>query len=72
MEDLPTLQAFLPNSGVGYPVARDVNQEMNQAYRIDSFPTLVVVSKSGRVIYSESPPDFDAVRRVLDRELANG
>lgn len=50
MEDKETVLRFSAENSVSYPILIDTHGAVMRKYRIVAFPTLVVISKEGRII----------------------
>ncbi|MDP9037621.1 MAG: TlpA family protein disulfide reductase [Myxococcota bacterium] len=62
--------AFAAAHGLSYLIARDVEGDAARAYGVDSLPTLVVVSSSGKIVAVRSgTTDGDEIDGLLRRAL---
>ncbi len=61
---------FAAAYGLSYPIARDAEGEAARAYGIDSLPTLVIVSRAGKVVAVRTgTTDGDEIDGLLRRAL---
>jgi cytochrome c biogenesis protein CcmG, thiol:disulfide interchange protein DsbE len=62
--------AFAQAHGITYPIVHDAMSEVARMYDVESLPTLVVVSRSGRVVAVRSGVTDDAqLERLLRQAL---
>jgi cytochrome c biogenesis protein CcmG, thiol:disulfide interchange protein DsbE len=56
--------------GLTYPIVRDLSGAASRSYQIESIPTLVVVSRSGKVVAVRTGiTDDTEIERLLERAL---
>ena len=56
--------------GLTYPIVRDLSGTVSRSYEIESIPTLVVVSRTGRVVAVRTGiTDDSEIERLLERAL---
>lgn len=65
--------AFARKEGLTYPIARDANGQTMRAFEADSLPTLVVLSRAGKITAVRAGVTDDAelerlVRKALDSQ----
>ncbi|MBI2422482.1 MAG: redoxin family protein [Candidatus Hydrogenedentes bacterium] len=72
-EDIPTINAFLKQSGLSFPVVHDENGDARSTYQAEGIPQTVVLDKSGtvRVVHQGISPWFEEeLREQLDGLIA--
>ncbi|HEY5369534.1 MAG TPA: TlpA disulfide reductase family protein [Hanamia sp.] len=69
-EENSTLKLFVAKAGITYPVLLDKNN-VNQDYRVSSYPTLYLIDKKGNVIYAESGFDESATTKLEELIKSN-
>jgi thiol-disulfide isomerase/thioredoxin len=63
-------RAFAQSEGLSYPIVRDLQGEASRLYEVANLPTLVVLSRSGRVVAVRVGITDDAeIERLLRRAL---
>jgi cytochrome c biogenesis protein CcmG, thiol:disulfide interchange protein DsbE len=63
-------RAFALEHGLTYPIARDLSGSVSRSYEIESIPTLVVVSRTGKVVAVRTGiTDDTEIERLLQRAL---
>jgi hypothetical protein len=61
---------FAQSEGLSYPIVRDLQGEASRLYEVANLPTLVVLSRSGRVVAVRVGITDDAeIERLLRRAL---
>jgi thiol-disulfide isomerase/thioredoxin len=61
---------FAAAHGLSYPIVRDLTGAASHAYAIESIPTLVVVSRSGKVVAVRTGiTDDSEIEKLLERAL---
>lgn len=55
----------------GYPIYLDTDRSMNDAFQITGYPTMVIVGKSGEVLFTGHPAKRDEVRRTVEAALGS-
>src|SRR5262249_55796932 len=61
-------RAWALSRGLSFPIVYDVNEEAAHAYGVESLPTLVVVSRSGKVLATRTGVTDDAELEELVRQ----
>jgi cytochrome c biogenesis protein CcmG/thiol:disulfide interchange protein DsbE len=63
-------KAFAAANGLSYPIVRDLTGAASRAYAIESIPTLVIVSRTGKVVAVRTGiTDDSEIERLLERAL---
>jgi cytochrome c biogenesis protein CcmG, thiol:disulfide interchange protein DsbE len=61
---------FAATHDLGYPIVRDISGETSRTYQVDALPTLVVVSRAGKVVAVRTGITDDAeLERLLRQAL---
>ena len=61
-------RAFAMSHGLTYPIVHDTTGEASRAFAVESLPTLVVVSRSGKITAVRTGPTDDAELERLIRQ----
>ena len=56
-------RSFIASKGFSFPVALDLDHKTVEAYAVESFPTLLVIDKVGRMRYRNAgfSPDIEPI-----------
>ena len=68
-EEPSVVQAFVRTHPYTYPMVIDKDAKLNHDYKIDAFPTEILVGKSGRVVYTSSGFDEKGTRAAIEKAL---
>lgn len=63
-------QAFRQKHGLTYPILLDETGAVAKAYRVQGFPTNVIIDRQGRLRYIEPGFNAEAVNRTLQQLMA--
>lgn len=63
-------QGFVTQHDLTYPVLLDSEDELSQTYRIQAFPTIVLIDRKGVIRYMQSGFDHETVVGTLEKLLA--
>ncbi|MDP6931365.1 MAG: redoxin domain-containing protein [Myxococcota bacterium] len=75
-DDLDTLEAFRDQMGITFPILYDADGAVHSDYSMQNafggtlYPEDWIVGVDGTVVYLNNGYDADAIRAVLDAELA--
>ena len=69
-EGIEFLQDFQQKHGLTYPILLDETGTVANAYRVQGFPTNVIIDRQGRLRYIEPGFNAEAVNRTLQQLLA--
>ena len=63
-------RSFVAQHSLTYPVLMDADDELTTTYKVEAFPTLVLIDRKGVIRYQESGFDQDTVVKTLEKLLA--
>lgn len=66
-ESKKVVSPFVRDRSLSYEFGLDSVHAMKKAFGVDGYPTMILLDRDGNIVYSESPPDIDKVREILDR-----
>jgi len=69
-EDLEIVRRFVSKHPFNYPVVRDAEQKLSNQLGIVGLPSLVVVDRSGRIVYQKTGlSGADSIKDILHKAL---
>lgn len=70
-KELKNLREQVKSLGIGYPVVADNNKESWEAYNIQSWPTILILDKQGRIRWTHVGEGmYDEQEKVIKKLLA--
>jgi len=70
-EGRSTVQAFRQRTGLDYPMYIDMNHEAMLAFGVKNFPSMYIINRNGRIVYTHVGGDIDqnALKSVIDAKM---
>lgn len=69
-DESPEIQAFGHELKLSFPLARDAERQVSNAYSVVATPTNILIDSKGRIIWRSEGFDPEGLKAVLDEVLA--